>query len=66
MGPKHGPHLSLSFRGPDERTHAFYVPQALQATVRAGVAAWHEVQQVVRALGDRHRQQLWAARPPPD
>jgi hypothetical protein len=23
------------------------------------------VQQVVRALGDRHRQQLWAARPPP-
>src|SRR5713226_1949113 len=60
-GPKHGPHLSLSFRGPDGRTHAFYVPQALQTAVRAGVAAWHDVQQIVRALGDRHRRQLWAS-----
>ncbi|HEX2481609.1 MAG TPA: DUF6788 family protein [Methylomirabilota bacterium] len=63
-GPKHGPHLSLSFRGPDGRTHAVYVPQALQAAVRAGVAAWHDVQQIVRALGDLHRRQLWASRAP--
>ena len=63
-GPKHGPHLSLSFRGPDGRTQAFYVPQALQAEIRAGVAAWQEVQQMVRVLGDLHREQLWAARRP--
>ena len=61
-GPKHGPHLSLSFRGPDRRTHAVYVPQALQAEIRTGVAAWQAVQQIVRALGDRHRAQLWASR----
>ena len=61
-GPKHGPHLSLSFRGPAGRTHAFYVPHALQAEIRAGVAAWQEMQQIVRALGDLHRQQLWASR----
>lgn len=63
-GPKHGPHLSLSFRGPDGRTHAFYVPQALQAEIRAGVGAWQEVHQIVRALGNLHREQLWAAKPP--
>src|SRR5213593_4296815 len=55
-GPKHGPHLSLIFRGPAGRTHAFYVPQTLQAEIRMGVAAWQELQQIVRVLGDLHRQ----------
>jgi hypothetical protein len=63
-GPKHGPHLSLSFRGPEGRTQAYYVPQALQAEVRAGVDAWQELQQIVRTLGDLHREQLWASRRP--
>jgi hypothetical protein len=63
-GPKHGPHLSLSFRGRDGRTQAYYVPQALQAEIRAGVAAWQELQQIVRTLGDLHREQLWASRRP--
>src|SRR6266851_6776754 len=63
-GQKHGPHLYVSLRGPAGRTQGYYVPQALQAAMRAGVAAWQEVQAVLRALAAVNREQLWASRPP--
>jgi len=38
-GHKHGPHLYVSFRGPDGTT-GYDVPQALAKPLRQGVAAW--------------------------
>src|SRR2546428_4033517 len=64
-GRKHGPHLYVSFRGPDGRTAGYYVPQALAAAVRAGVGAWQEMQALLRALAERNRQELWTTDPSP-
>ena len=33
-GPKHGPHLYLSYRGPAGKTTGYYVPEAAHAAVR--------------------------------
>src|SRR5712692_10979177 len=60
-GEKHGPHLYVSFRGPDGRTAGYYVPQALATAVRTGVAAWQEAQTVLRILAEVNRDQLWTA-----
>ena len=49
-GPKHGPHLYVHFRKPDGKTGGYYVPEALKAEVREGIAAWHELQERVREL----------------
>jgi hypothetical protein len=62
-GPKHGPHLYMSFRGSAGTTAGYYVPQALGPRVRAGVAAWQELQTRLRELAEVNRRQLWASRP---
>src|SRR2546428_12375703 len=62
QGHKHGPHLYVSFRGADGTTTGYYVPQALAEPMRAGVAAWAELQGVVRGLAGLNRQRLWARR----
>ena len=59
QGHKHGPHLYVSFRGPDGTT-GYYVPQALAEPMRAGVAAWQELQEGLRELAELNRQRLWA------
>jgi len=64
VGPKHGPHLYVSFRGPAGTTAGYYVPQALRSRVRSGVAAWQALQTQLRELAELNRRQLWAARPP--
>jgi len=58
QGHKHGPHLYVSFRGPDGTT-GYYVPQALAEPMREGVAAWQELQGVLRELAELNRQRLW-------
>ena len=63
-GPKHGPHLYVSFRGPTGTTAGYYVPQALGPRVRTGVAAWQTLQAQLRELAELNRRQLWASRPP--
>lgn len=60
QGEKHGPHLYVSFRGSQGTTTGYYVPQALAAATRAGVAAWQELQGLLRELAERNREQLWA------
>src|SRR5207253_6712292 len=60
QGHKHGPHLYVSFRGPNGTTTGYYVPQALADSMRAGVAAWQELQGVLRELAELNRQLLWA------
>jgi hypothetical protein len=59
QGHKHGPHLYVSFRGPDGAT-GYYVPQALAEPMRQGVAAWQELQGVLREMAELNRQRLWA------
>lgn len=61
-GHKHGPHLYVSFRGAEGTTGGCYVPQALTAPMREGVAAWQELQHVLRQLAEVNRQRLWARR----
>lgn len=61
-GHKHGPHLYVSFRGAEGTTGGYYVPQALAAPMREGVAAWQELQQVLRDLAEANRRRLWARR----
>lgn len=61
-GEKHGPHLYVSFRGPEGRTQGFYVPQELAPAMRRGVAAWQELQALLRELAELNRQRLWATR----
>ena len=60
QGHKHGPHLYVSFRGPDGTTTGYYVPQALAEPMRQGVAAWQELQEGLRELAELNRQRLWA------
>jgi hypothetical protein len=61
-GEKHGPHLYLSFHGPEGKTTGHYVPKDLSEPTRTGIAAWHEAQQVLRQLAELNRQELWDAR----
>jgi hypothetical protein len=56
-GPKHGPHMYISYRG-DGKTTGYYVPVAAQEEVRAGVAAWQAVQQRLRELAELNRQAI--------
>ncbi len=60
QGHKHGPHLYVSFRGPDGTTTGYYVPQDLAEPMRQGVAAWQELQEGLRQLAELNRQRLWA------
>jgi len=59
QGHKHGPHLYVSFRGPDGTT-GYYVPQHLAEAMREGTAAWQELQTGLRDLAELNRQRLWA------
>jgi hypothetical protein len=62
QGKKHGPHLYISFRGPSGTTTGYYVPQALAEATQAGVAAWQELQGLLRELAEKNRERLWASR----
>lgn len=39
-GERHGPHTYLTFKTPEGRSSAVYVPAACVADAQAGVAAW--------------------------
>lgn len=60
-GPKHGPHLQVSYRGPAGKTTGYHVPQALAGSVRTGVAAWQRLLEVAGELAELNREQLWVA-----
>ena len=49
-GPKHGPHLYVSYRGADGKTTGYYVPEASHASVRDGIQAWRRIQECLRKL----------------
>ena len=59
-GPKHGPHMYISFRGGAGKTAGYYVPKAAQEAVRDGVAAWRELQQCLRELAELNKDDVLA------
>lgn len=57
-GPKHGPHLYVSYRGDAGKTTGYYVPKAAHEAVRQGIAAWHELQQKLRRLAEMNKEDI--------
>jgi hypothetical protein len=53
-GPKHGPHLYVSYRG-DGKTTGYYVPKAAHDEILHGVEAWQTLQQRLRELADLNK-----------
>jgi len=50
-GPKHGPHLNVSYRGEKGKTTGYYVPKGAEEATREGVAAWQQMQQCFARTG---------------
>ncbi len=57
-GPKHGPHLNVSYRGDAGKTTGYYVPQAAQRATRQGVAAWEKLQERLRQLAELNKEDI--------
>lgn len=55
-GPKHGPHLYISYRGRQGKTTGYYVPKLAQEAVQAGVAAWQQMQECLRELAELNKE----------
>ena len=55
-GPKHGPHLNVSYRGEKGKTTGYYVPKAAQEATRQGVAAWQEMQECLPELAELNKE----------
>ena len=55
-GPKHGPHLYISYRGEKGKTTGYYVPKGAEEATRGGVAAWQELQECLRELAEMNKE----------
>jgi hypothetical protein len=59
-GPKHGPHMYVSFRGDAGKTTGYYVPKAAQDDIRAGIQAWQALRELLRELADLNKEGVLA------
>jgi hypothetical protein len=57
-GQRHGPHTYLTFRTPDGRSSALYVPAAELRRFRQGVAAWDRFWKLATRLSELNREQI--------
>ncbi len=57
-GPKHGPHLYVSYRGNEGKTTGYYVPKAAVEQIRGGVLAWRTIQERVRELAEINKDEI--------
>ena len=57
-GPKHGPHAYVSYRGSEGKTTGYYVPKSMAEEVRAGIAAWAQLQERLRQVAQLNRERL--------
>jgi len=57
-GPKHGPHLYVSYRGDAGKTTGYYVPKAAQSAIRDGIVAWQMLQERLRQLAELNKEQI--------
>jgi hypothetical protein len=55
-GPKHGPHLNISYRGDKGKTTGYYVPKGAEQATREGVAAWQTLQTCLRELAELNKE----------
>lgn len=62
-GPKHGPHMYVSYPGEHGRTTGYYVPVALHERVRDGLAAWKEFRTLAKELALLNKEIMDAERP---
>jgi hypothetical protein len=62
-GPKHGPHLYISYRGKNGKTTGYYVPHQAEAHIRQGVEAWSQLQDRLRELAALNKERLIPPRP---
>ena len=62
-GPKHGPHLYISYRGENGKTTGYYVPHHTQTQIRQGVEAWAQLQNRLRELAALNKERLIPAKP---
>ena len=60
-GPKHGPHLYISYRGEGGKTTGYYVPKAAQSEVRRAVEAWSQLQTQLRQLSALNKERALEA-----
>ena len=61
QGPKHGPHLYISYRGERGKTTGYYVPKAAESEVRRGVEAWSQLQTQLRQLSALNKERAFEA-----
>lgn len=59
-GPKHGPHMYVSFRGEAGKTTGYYVPKAAHDEVLSGIQAWQTLKELLRELSDLNTQDALA------
>jgi len=57
-GPKHGPHMYVSYRGNAGKTTGYYVPKAGQEETRAGIEAWTQLQAHLRELALLNKERI--------
>jgi hypothetical protein len=62
-GPKHGPHLYISYRGKNGKTTGYYVPNHAEAQIRQGLEAWSQLQDRLRELATLNKERLIPAKP---
>ena len=55
---RHGPHLYLTFRAPDGRSSALYVPREHEPTVRKAVEDWAQLWKTIVEISHRNREAL--------
>ena len=55
-GPKHGPHLNVSYRGEKGKTTGYYVPRGAEQATREGVDAWQKLQVCLRELAELNKE----------
>lgn len=55
---RHGPHLYLTFRTPDGRSSALYVPREHETTVRKAVEDWAQLWETIVEISHRNREAL--------
>jgi hypothetical protein len=55
---RHGPHLYLTFRAPDGRSSALYVPREHEPRVRKAVQAWARLWETIVEISHQNREAL--------
>ena len=59
-GPKHGPFLHVTYRGSSGKTEGYHVLKDAEDDIRAGVAAWRELQTKLKELAQMNKERAFS------